>query len=1359
MKYTLILLTFLTTLLPLKNTNAQQLIFNEVMHSNVNGVMDELNEFPDSWVEIYNTSEEFIKTEGLYIGVSEDITKAYKICDTTQIPPYGFYTIYCDEEEIGKHTHFRIDSEEETSLYLFNKDSSLIEKIQIPAMLAPDISYGREWHKVSIDNDSVLTIPSETWGYLRTSSINAPNDSVSSQLLLGNAKFSQKGGLFKAPFFLSIKASKDAPDNTIIRYTTNGSEPNETSPIFQDSILIDHTTIIRAKQFAEGWHSPLSKTHSYIFHGRDVTLPVISITTDSANLYDDEKGIYVDGIFGTNHPEIVSEHPSFGTQNYLYNWNRPCNIEYFDIYSEKEGSNVNQNCEFRVGGNSSRLHPLKSIVVSANKRFGKKHFEYPFWDEKSEIDKTKKIYLRNAGGDFIYMPYLRDYFAQMTMGQHVDLDWCASQPSILLFNGEYKGVINLREHPKKNFFWSNYDKLENIDLIQSFFSVEAGDLTDWNQFLYLMMDTTKIFSIEDMDKLIDINECINYYILNVYFANTDWPANNYMVWKEKAPNKKWRWLAKDMDCIAGRDYVNVYNHKSLNYNLLKEPYEQHPMNQKYACSILQQLLNIPEIESEFIDKTTVYMGTFMSAKENVKRLDSITNQIRFEMEFFCQLYKIQFSNWEKSVNDLREWNEKRTDFMYHHLQDFFDLGDTTSLTINCLSPKQIYFNNIKVENNLFEGKYFQERKFYISRDSADFVYKGDTFQITKKDSLSTNSYWIVKYTLNDSTIREVHRGNSLLFQIPHHAKNVYITDTIISTPLFEELPPLTYSISDTSCFFDVKDRLDSFPHITNNLGDTIKGALVQHEIPIGKGKLQWIFTDLLGDTLSFFQPIEIIDAYTPSPTNCNNMDTLWFDITHQACLVYPNELDIPIPTATDNCDITIEGALITEEHFSFGQNHATWRFTDAAGNEQLCPQTIILKDKCAPSFEKCYNMDTISYEILTPDCEVALSEISIPTPLAYDNCDLIISGQMSVYNDYINIGNDSIVWVFSDSAGNTTTCKQTIVVYDRYAPAYDKCNNMDTVKYEILSLDCAAKITDIPISTPLAYDNCDKVIPGKIVANEKIKIGSDSIFWIFSDPYGNSTTCKQTIIVLDKSAPFMEECDKLPTIHYELTEDLCNVPNEKVSIPTLKAIDNCETTIYGSIEYLPSEFNIGSTFIQWIFKDSSNNSTTCMQEIFVEDKFAPIVNCDHVVDLSYLLPVNANEITSTEIAIPTPFATDNCGVIVLGETTLPEYFPIGTSSIVWTFTDDNNNISYCEQKITTFKQFELRIHPNPTNDVLTIAGLEPEESITLYNTIGNIVLETNSTGNPTLIDLSRFSNGLYIVKVRGEFFKILLNKK
>ena len=219
----------------------------------------------------------------------------------------------------------------------------------------------------------------------------------------------------------------------------------------------------------------------------------------------------------------------------------------------------------------------------------------------------------------------------------------------------------------------------------------------------------------------------------------------------------------------------------------------------------------------------------------------------------------------------------------------------------------------------------------------------------------------------------------------------------------------------------------------------------------------------------------------------------------------------------------------------------------------------------------------------------------------------------------------------------------------------------------------------------MAYDNCDKVIPGKMVANENIKIGSDSIFWIFSDPYGNSTTCKQTIIVLDKSAPFMEECDKLPTIHYELTEDLCNVPNEKVSIPTLKAIDNCETTIYGSIEYLPSEFNIGSTFIQWIFKDSSNNSTTCMQEIFVEDKFAPIVNCDHVVELSYLLPVNANEIRSTEIAIPTPFATDNCGVIVLGEATLPEYFPIGTSSIVWTFTDDNNNISYCEQKITTFK--------------------------------------------------------------------------
>ena len=33
-----------------------QLVINELMQSNIDCIMDDLNDFPDSWVELYNTS-------------------------------------------------------------------------------------------------------------------------------------------------------------------------------------------------------------------------------------------------------------------------------------------------------------------------------------------------------------------------------------------------------------------------------------------------------------------------------------------------------------------------------------------------------------------------------------------------------------------------------------------------------------------------------------------------------------------------------------------------------------------------------------------------------------------------------------------------------------------------------------------------------------------------------------------------------------------------------------------------------------------------------------------------------------------------------------------------------------------------------------------------------------------------------------------------------------------------------------------------------------------------------------------------------------------------------------------------------
>ena len=71
---------------------------NEVMQSNLNGVMDDLNEFPDSWVELFNEDTVPVNIQGYRISLSADFEQAYCITDSFIIEAGGYYLVFCDKE-------------------------------------------------------------------------------------------------------------------------------------------------------------------------------------------------------------------------------------------------------------------------------------------------------------------------------------------------------------------------------------------------------------------------------------------------------------------------------------------------------------------------------------------------------------------------------------------------------------------------------------------------------------------------------------------------------------------------------------------------------------------------------------------------------------------------------------------------------------------------------------------------------------------------------------------------------------------------------------------------------------------------------------------------------------------------------------------------------------------------------------------------------------------------------------------------------------------------------------------------------------------------------------------------------------
>ena len=306
-----------------------QLVINELMQSNVDCIMDDLNEFPDSWVELYNTGTTAVNLNAYKIGKSNKPNKAWAL-PNMMVNPGQYVIIYCDKANDDTdnllHTDFRLESGKGCEVYLFQGSDIVDQVTDLKKQPAPDIAYGRK------------TDGSDEWGYQLIPTPKAANCGQITDNILSNPEFSQEGRVYTSPtsFQLSLNVPEGSPEGTEIRYTTNGSEPTATSTKYTGPITISSTRVIRAKLFCEGWLSPRATVHSYIFFpsSRALTLSVVSISIDDKYLNDPKIGIYVNGTYQS------------GKNNYEFNWRRPLNIEMFE--AADQSSVFNQLGEARI---------------------------------------------------------------------------------------------------------------------------------------------------------------------------------------------------------------------------------------------------------------------------------------------------------------------------------------------------------------------------------------------------------------------------------------------------------------------------------------------------------------------------------------------------------------------------------------------------------------------------------------------------------------------------------------------------------------------------------------------------------------------------------------------------------------------------------------------------------------------------------------------------------------------------------------------------------------------------------------------------------------------------------------------------
>ena len=687
-----------------------KLVINELMQSNIDCIMDDLHEFPDSWVELYNNSDEAIDLKDYQIGTQKD--SAWPLPSQT-VEAKGFITVYCDKEENKLHTDFRLESGKGCVVYLF-KGNEAVDSLPeaLKKMPAPNIAYGRK------------TDGSSEWGYQLTPTPGAANcgEICDEKHILGEPIFSEYGRVMTTSkdFSLTLSLPKDAPEGTQIYYTTDGREPTKSSKLYTEAISINDSYSIRAKLFCDGWLSPRSTVQSYIFLDRDMTIPVISITTNDDYLNGKE------GIFRVN------------SKANQVNWRRPINFELFD--EPDKASVLNQICETRIMGGQSRDWARKSMAIYSNKRFGAKRLEYEFFpDQRPGVTNFKSIMLRNAGNDIDGL-YMRDAIMQRSMAEHADLDWQAWRPAVVYINGEYHCMLNIRERSNDDNIFTNYNELEDIDMIEiaqennkMVGEVKAGTSENYDKFVKFYSE--RGHTLAEYAEWIDWKEYINLMAMNLYFNNQDFPGNNIVMWRPRTEDGKWRWISKDTDFGLG-----LYG-KEVEFNTIKWLYDfNHTYdrdrkwaNTKEATMLFRNLMEDPDFNREFIDRSLVYMGDFLNEKGVRAIWDPMYELVKDELLIHRdELNPPNPWSWwgggnnekniENEVNNVRNWLSKRTDYYRKCLCDYYKVGTLASMTVNKdmedAAEGHILFNGVELSNGTFDGKFIVGRKITLEPGEA-----------------------------------------------------------------------------------------------------------------------------------------------------------------------------------------------------------------------------------------------------------------------------------------------------------------------------------------------------------------------------------------------------------------------------------------------------------------------------------------------------------------------------------------------------------------------------------------------------------------------------------------------------------------
>jgi hypothetical protein len=404
------------------------------------------------------------------------------------------------------------------------------------------------------------------------------------------------------------------------------------------------------------------------------------------------------------------------------------------------------------------------------------------------------------------------------------------QPSITFINGEYWGILNLREKYDNDYFKRVYnfganelDFLENEGFAMEGDNLDYLDLINYFENNSLVSDANYSY----IKTRLDPENFIDYFTTNIFFQNSDWPGNNIQFWRKKTsgyiPNAayghdgRWRWAFHDMDDTFS------FGTDDFNYNGLADATAMNGPawpNPEWSTLILRKLLENNSFKIDFISRFADLLNTHFLSSRITSKIDEMKSVLLPEINEQIARWKAPTSlqDWDYYIAYETDFANSRPALQRDHIRAQFGIPENVNATLDVSSYTHgiIKINTIDIADGTpgisgnpypWTGIYFKDIPVKLKAIAKPgFVF----------------SYWSGSYSSTNAEITVIPSGN---FSVIAH----FVID-----PTYEPSVPIYFWLMDGNIANNVPlENLNSTYELTSNATIDYQSCLAGYPFAIG----------------------------------------------------------------------------------------------------------------------------------------------------------------------------------------------------------------------------------------------------------------------------------------------------------------------------------------------------------------------------------------------------------------------------------------------------------------------------------------------------------------------------------------------